>query len=85
MTDDLVSGTQHNGRMSPVRRFYLLLCTFDILFILLLWIISILVTGKDLYTELQHQIEHYSIKVSGKNGRNFLREHVLVFLRIQTM
>ena len=45
MTDDLVSGTQHQGRMSPVRRFFLLLCTFDILFTCLLWVIAILVTG----------------------------------------
>jgi hypothetical protein len=32
--------------MSPVRRFFLLLCTFDILFTGFLWIISILVTGQ---------------------------------------
>ena len=61
MTDELVSGTQHNGRMSPVRRFYLLLCTFDLLFTSLLWIISVLVTGKDLYTELDFQVVHYEI------------------------
>jgi hypothetical protein len=43
--DDLVSGTRQNGKMSPVRRFFLLLCTFDLLFTAFLWIISILVTG----------------------------------------
>jgi len=64
MTDDLVSGTQHDGRMSPVRRFFLLLCTFDILFTSLLWIISILVTGKDLMTELHRQVVEYSIHYS---------------------
>ena len=64
MTDELVSGTRHNGRMSPVRRFYLLLCTFDLLFTCLLWIISILVTGKDLYNELDMQVVHYNIKSS---------------------
>ena len=64
MTDELVSGTKHNGRMSPVRRFYLLLCTFDLLFTCLLWIISILVTGKDLYKELDQQIVHYNISTS---------------------
>ena len=47
--------------MSPVRRFYLLLCTFDLLFTSLLWIISVLVTGKDLYTELDFQVVHYEI------------------------
>merc|ERR1719186_1699452 len=61
MTDDLVSGTQHGGRMSPVRRFFLLLCTFDILFTCLLWIISILVTGRDLTNELHRQVVEYSI------------------------
>ena len=64
MTDELVSGTQHNGRMSPVRRFYLLLCTFDLLFTSLLWIISVLVTGKDLYAELDYQVVHYDIRSS---------------------
>jgi len=64
MTDELVSGTRHNGRMSPVRRFYLLLCTFDLLFTCLLWIISILVTGKDLYSELDQQVVHYNISSS---------------------
>lgn len=64
MTDDLVSGTQHEGRMSPVRRFFLLLCTFDILFTCLLWVIAILVTGRDLTDELRRQVMNYSIKSS---------------------
>lgn len=64
MTDDLVSGTQHNGKMSPVRRFFILLCTFDVLFLSLLWIISILVTGRDLTGELTQQVIHYTITAS---------------------
>ena len=64
MTDELVSGTRHNGRMSPVRRFYLLLCTFDLLFTCLLWIISILVTGEKLFDEFDSQVVHYNIKSS---------------------
>jgi len=64
MTDDLVSGTQHEGRMSPVRRFFLLLCTFDILFTCLLWVIAILVTGRDLTNELYRQVMDYSIHSS---------------------
>ena len=64
MTDDLVSGTQHNGRMSPVRRFFVLLCTFDILFTSLLWIIAILVTGRDLTRELHQQVMEYTIHSS---------------------
>ena len=64
MTDDLVSGTQHNGRMSPVRRFFVLLCTFDILFTSLLWIIALLVTGRDLTRELHQQVMEYTIHSS---------------------
>ena len=64
MTDELVSGTRHNGRMSPVRRFYLLLCTFDLLFTCLLWIISILVTGEKLFDEFDSQVVHYNITSS---------------------
>lgn len=64
LTDDLVSGTQQHGRMSPVRRFFILLCTFDILFISLLWIIAILVTGRDLIMELHQQVMEYTIHSS---------------------
>eukprot|EP00092_Neocalanus_flemingeri_P085541 GFUD01107644.1.p1 GENE.GFUD01107644.1~~GFUD01107644.1.p1 ORF type:complete len:594 (+),score=194.46 GFUD01107644.1:46-1827(+) len=64
MTDDLVSGTQHDGRMSPVRRFFVLFCTFDILFTSLLWIIAILVTGRDLTGELEQQVVEYTIHSS---------------------
>jgi len=64
MTDDLVSGTQHNGKMSPVRRFFILLCTFDILLTTLLWIIAILVTGRDLTRELHQQVMEYTIHSS---------------------
>ena len=64
MTDDLVSGTSNRGRMSPVRRFFVLLCTFDVLFICLLWIIAILVTGRDLVTELHQQVLEYTIHSS---------------------
>jgi len=64
MTDDLVSGTRRNGAMSPVRRFFLLLCTFDLLFLSLLWIIAILVTGKDLSSEIYQQVMEYTIHSS---------------------
>ena len=64
MTDDLVSGTASRGRMSPVRRFFVLLCTFDVLFICLLWIIAILVTGRDLVMELHQQVLEYTIHSS---------------------
>ena len=50
--------------MSPVRRFFVLLCTFDVLFICLLWIIAILVTGRDLVLELHQQVLEYTIHSS---------------------
>jgi len=64
ITDDLVSGTQQHGRMSPVRRFFILFCTFDILFTSLLWTIAILVTGRDLTRELYQQVMEYTIHSS---------------------
>jgi len=64
MTDDLVSGTQHNNRMSPVRRFFCLLLTFDVLFTALLWIISILVTERDLINVIHAQVMNYTIASS---------------------
>merc|ERR1719186_1827382 len=64
MTDDLVSGTQHNNRMSPVRRFFCLLMTFDVLFTALLWIISILVTERDLIKVMKAQVFNYTIASS---------------------
>ena len=56
MTDDLVSGTAARGKLSPVRRFFTLLVTFDVLFLSLLWIIAILVSGRDLVAELHQQV-----------------------------
>ena len=64
MTDELVSGTKGTSMMSPVRRFYLLLCLFDLLFTCLLWIISLIGTGHDLYTEFDNQIVRYNISGS---------------------
>jgi len=64
MTDDLVSGTRPNGRMSPVRRTFLLLCTFDVVFLSFLWLIAILVTGNDLRLEFYAQIIKYTIHSS---------------------
>jgi len=64
MTEDLVSGTSHNGHMSPVRRFFILLCLFDLLFITLLWVIAILVSGRPLAAEMKHQVLEYTIHSS---------------------
>lgn len=39
ISEDLIAGTRHNGRMSSVRRFFCLLVTFDLLFTCLMWLI----------------------------------------------
>jgi len=46
VSDDVVSGTKRDGWMSPVRRFFCLLVTFDVLFTSLLWLITVIVTGE---------------------------------------
>lgn len=61
VSDDVVSGTKRDGWMSPVRRFFCLLVTFDLLFTFLLWIITVLVTGQDVTTAMQQQVLEYTI------------------------
>lgn len=48
ITDDYIHGYPHEGRMSAVRRFFCLFVTFDVMFIALLWIISVVV-GRRLF------------------------------------
>ena len=48
VSDDIVSGTKRDGWMSPVRRFFILLATFDFLFVVLMWVITIIVRGNNL-------------------------------------
>ena len=61
VSDDIVSGSKRNGWMSPVRRFFCLLVTFDLLFTTLLWIITVIVTGRDIKTALKQQVLEYTI------------------------
>lgn len=42
-SEDFIAGYMHDGRMSVVRRFFCLFVTFDLIFISLLWIITIMV------------------------------------------
>jgi hypothetical protein len=78
VSDDVVSGTKRDGWMSPVRRFFCLLVTFDVLFTALLWLITVIVTGQDVMTALKHQVLEYTIHssmfdlvVSEKKTMNF--------------
>jgi len=65
VSDDIITGSQtEEGRMSPVRRFFCLLVTFDVLFTGLLWVITVVVTGQDLSNAMHHQVIEYNIHSS---------------------
>ncbi|TGZ47536.1 StAR-related lipid transfer protein 3 [Temnothorax longispinosus] len=44
LTEDLILGARHNGRMSSVRRFYCLFVTFDLLLTFLMWLICTMIS-----------------------------------------
>lgn len=50
--------------MSVVRRFFCLFITFDLVFVTLLWMISIVINGENLVKLVQEQIVNYSIEKS---------------------
>jgi len=65
VSDDILSGSLTGaGRMSPVRRFFCLLVTFDVLFTGLLWVITVVVTGRDLEKAMRQQVLEYRITSS---------------------
>uniref|UniRef100_A0A336ML17 CSON003305 protein n=1 Tax=Culicoides sonorensis TaxID=179676 RepID=A0A336ML17_CULSO len=64
MSDDFISGYMEEGRMSVVRRFFCLFVTFDLVFISLLWLISVMITGDNIRNAFDSQIVHYSIYTS---------------------
>lgn len=43
LSEDLIAGARHNGRMSNVRRFFCLFITFDLLLTFLMWLICTMV------------------------------------------
>ena len=47
--------------MSPVRRFFCLLVTFDVLLSSLSWIIAVVVTGRDVVAAFKQQVLQYTI------------------------
>eukprot|EP00095_Tigriopus_kingsejongensis_P011920 maker-scaffold507_size152468-snap-gene-0.35 protein:Tk11920 transcript:maker-scaffold507_size152468-snap-gene-0.35-mRNA-1 annotation:"-related lipid transfer protein 3" len=61
VSDDIVSGTRREGWMSPIRRFFCLLVTFDFLFTGILWTMTIIVTGRDLKKAMRQQVLEYTI------------------------
>lgn len=64
LSEDFIAGYMDEGRMSVVRRFFCLFVTFDVVFISLLWIICVMITGDNIVHALQTQVVHYTIYTS---------------------
>ncbi|XP_015607384.1 steroidogenic acute regulatory protein-like isoform X1 [Cephus cinctus] len=64
VSEDLIAGARHRGRMSNVRRFFCLFVTFDLLFTCLMWLICTTLTGDNVETAFIKQVVHYQIKTS---------------------
>lgn len=64
LSEDFIAGYMDEGRMSVVRRFFCLFVTFDVVFISLLWIICVMITGENIVHALQTQVLHYTIYTS---------------------
>ncbi|XP_011632177.1 steroidogenic acute regulatory protein-like [Pogonomyrmex barbatus] len=64
LSEDLIAGARHNGRMSNVRRFFCLFITFDLLLTFLMWLICTMIAGESLNIAFSDQVIHYHIKTS---------------------
>lgn len=65
MIDDYVKGSRgEKGQLSPVRRFFCLYVTFDLLFTTLLWIICIVLSGREIFPAFEFEIAKYNVKSS---------------------
>ncbi|XP_032687027.1 steroidogenic acute regulatory protein-like [Odontomachus brunneus] len=64
LSEDLIAGARHNGRMSHVRRSFCLFVTFDLLLTFLMWLICTMIAGQSLKTAFVDQVVHYHIKTS---------------------
>ncbi|XP_003393487.1 steroidogenic acute regulatory protein-like [Bombus terrestris] len=64
LSEDLIAGAMHNGRMSNVRRFFCLFVTFDLLLTFLMWLICTMIAGESLESAFMNQVVHYHIKTS---------------------
>ncbi|XP_073986170.1 steroidogenic acute regulatory protein-like [Rhodnius prolixus] len=54
-----------NRTMSPIRRFFCLFVTFDLLLTCLIWLITLVLTGEfNFYTVIHKEILHYTIRTS---------------------
>ncbi|KAK2582624.1 hypothetical protein KPH14_004907 [Odynerus spinipes] len=64
LSEDLIAGERHGGRMSNVRRFFCLFVTFDLLLTVLMWLICTMIAGESIQTAFMSQVVHYRIKTS---------------------
>lgn len=64
LSEEFISGFMEDVRMSVVRRFFCLFVLFDLVFISLLWLISVAVTGESVKKAFQEQVIHYSVYTS---------------------
>ncbi|CAK1593471.1 unnamed protein product [Parnassius mnemosyne] len=63
-TEEILAGYRPQGRMSPVRRFFCLFVTFDLLFTSLMWLICVVMKGETIVQIFNREIVQYSIKLS---------------------
>lgn len=64
LSEHLIAGARHNGKMSNVRRFFCLFVTFDLLFTCLLWLICATIAGESAESAFVDQVVHYNISTS---------------------
>ncbi|CAM1300287.1 STARD3 (predicted) [Pycnogonum litorale] len=60
----LKQGIAEEGRISAVRRFFCLVVTFDLLFILLIWLICNVISGLTIKQAFVDDVVHYNVKNS---------------------
>ncbi|CAG0916558.1 unnamed protein product [Notodromas monacha] len=63
-TDELSNGISDGDCLSPVRRFFCLFVTFDVLLSALMWLLTIVITGVNLRAGAEQQIVQYTIYTS---------------------
>lgn len=81
LSEDLIAGARHNGRMSNVRRFFCLFVTFDLLLTFLMWLICTMIAGESLNTAFTDQVIHYHITTSLFDIVRFYGFHLLRWQR----
>ena len=85
---DWITGMEMEGRISPARRFFCLLVTFDVLLCCIFWLVCVVLSGENVFAELQDQVVHYSVEtslfdvVSASLARFMLLIVVYVIIRI---